>query len=45
MIICLSLWGVSSGNFGVNLCDFMLFKNGIGKYRFIPNFRLPKIRF
>ena len=45
MIICLSLWGVSSWDIGIDLCEVLLFKNDIRKHRFFPNFRFPKTRF
>ena len=45
MITCLSLCGVPSGNIRIDLCKLLLFENDIGKYRFAPNFRFPKISF
>ena len=45
MIIRLSLCGVPGGNIWIDLCKLLLFENDIGKYRFVPNFRFPKIRF
>ena len=45
MIIRLSLCGVQGGKIWIDLCKLLLFKNDIGKYRFVPNFRFPKIRF
>ena len=45
MIIRLSLCGVPSANIRIDLCKLLLFENDIGKQRFVPNFRFPKIRF
>ena len=45
MIIRLSLSGVLSENIRIDWCKRLLFENDIGKYRFVPNFRFPKIRF
>ena len=45
MIIRFSLRGVLSGNIRTDLCKLLLFENDTGKYRFVSNFRFPKIRF
>ena len=45
MIIRLSLCGILSGNIRIDFCKLLLFENDIGKYRFVANFRFPKIRF
>ena len=45
MIIRLSLCGVAIGNIRIDLRKLPLFENDIGKQRFVPNFRFPKIRF
>ena len=45
MIIRLSLCGVAIGNIRIDLRKLPLFENDIGKQRFVPNFKFPKIRF
>ena len=45
MIIRLNLCGVTGRNIRIDLCKLLLYEHDIGKYRFVPNFRSPKIRF
>ena len=45
MIIRLSFCGVLSENIQIDWSKRLLFENDIGKYRFVSNFRFPKIRF